>query len=239
MVVDLARLWIIDADLPAEITARCAEVLDSAERDRAATLRDPRDRQQFTIAHGALRILAAAELNTAPALLRWTAGRYGKPELAPPWSVLHTSLSHSGGLIAVAISLRRPVGVDVQHLLPGLNPARLSARFFPPAEASYVAEGSDARTRADRFAHLWTRKEAVVKAVGGRLWTNLKITVRDRDVISCAEPAGQHRVSDVAAPDGFRVAIALLGAAPFALQCWDWPNLEAVPRTAPISFPLT
>jgi 4'-phosphopantetheinyl transferase len=193
-------------------------VLDDSERARAAAFDRPRDRQRFTVAHGALRILAGRALGTRPTALAWIPGPYGKPELAPPWSGLHTSLSHSGDMIAAAISTGRPVGVDVQHLMPGLDAVGLSARFFPPDEAEYVAAGRDASDRSDRFAHLWARKEAVVKAVGGRLWSNLKIAVRNRDVVSCAEPARPHRVSDVSAPASFRAAVALTGAAPFITE---------------------
>ena len=81
-----------------------------------------------------------------------------------------------------------------------------------------MAAGRDAGIRADRFARLWARKEAVVKAAGGRLWPNLRLGVLRRDVISCAEPGGQYRVADVATPPAFRAAVALAGAAPFAVQ---------------------
>ena len=229
---DLVRIWIVPVDLPAEAVARCRDVLDDSERARAAALRSPRDQQRFTVAHGALRILAGRELGTRPATLTWTPGRHGKPELAPPWSGLHTSLSHSADLIAAAVSTDRAVGVDIQHLVPGLDTMGLSARFFPPDEASYVAAGRDARARADRFAHLWARKEAVVKAVGGRLWPNLTIAVRSRDIVSCAEPASSHRVADVTAPAGFRAAVALTGALPFVVEAADRPSAESALATA-------
>ena len=215
---DLVRVWLVPVDVPPATAASCRDVLDDSERARAAAFDRPRDRQRFTVAHGALRMLAGRALGTRPAALAWIPGRYGKPELAPPWSGLHTSLSHSGDMIAAAISTGRPVGVDVQHLMPGLDTVGLSARFFPPDEAEYVAAGRDASARSDRFAQLWARKEAVVKAVGGRLWSNLTIAVRDRDVVSCAEPASPHRVADVSAPTSFRAAVALTGAAPFVIQ---------------------
>jgi len=217
-VTDLVRVWLVPVDVPPATAASCRDVLDDSERARAAAFDRPRDRQRFTVAHGALRMLAGRALGTRPAALAWIPGRYGKPELAPPWSGLHTSLSHSGDMIAAAISTGRPVGVDVQHLMPGLDTVGLSARFFPPDEAEYVAAGRDASARSDRFAQLWARKEAVVKAVGGRLWSNLTIAVRDRDVVSCAEPASPHRVADVSAPTSFRAAVALTGAAPFVIQ---------------------
>lgn len=199
-------------------------MLDDAERARAAAYADPRDRQRFTVAHGALRVLAGRELGTRPAALAWIPGRHGKPGLAPPWSGLHTSLSHSADMVVVAISTGRPVGIDIQHLVPGLDPVPLSARFFPAGEAGWVAAGDGAGERADRFARLWARKEAVVKAAGGRLWPNLKIAVHGCDVVSCAEPAGRYRVMDLPAPPGFRAAVALAGPAPFALSATFWPG---------------
>jgi 4'-phosphopantetheinyl transferase len=232
-VTDLVRVWIFSADVPPETAASCRDVLDDGERARAAAFRSPRHAQRFTVAHGALRFLAGRELNARPAALSWTPGRHGKPGLAPPWSGLHTSLSHSADMIAAAISTGRPVGVDIQHLVPGLDPVALSARFFPPDEARYVAAGRDASARADRFAHLWARKEAAVKAAGERLWPNLTIAVRGRDVVSCAGPAGAHRVADVPAPPGFRAAVALTGAAPFAMTarcCAPWASTGSTQR---------
>jgi 4'-phosphopantetheinyl transferase len=229
-VTDLVRVWILPVDAPPETAARFADVLDATERGRAAAFLNPRDRQRFTAAHGALRLLAGRELNTRPGALTWIFGRYGKPELAPPWSGLHTSLSHSGDMIAAAVSTGRPVGVDIQHLVPGLDPAALAARFFPPEEAGYVAAGPGPSARADRFARLWARKEAVVKAAGGRLWPNLKIAVHGRDVVGCAEPQGAYRVSDLPAPAGFRAAVALAGAPAFTLTATIGPG--AVPAMA-------
>jgi 4'-phosphopantetheinyl transferase len=225
-VINLVRVWIVPVDVPPDTAARYRDVLDDGERARAAAFLGERDRQRFTVAHAALRILAARELETQPATLTWAPGRHGKPQLAPPWSGLHTSISHSGDLVAVAISTARPVGADIQYLVPGLDAVGLAARFFPPGEEGYVAAGHDASARADRFAHLWARKEAVVKAAGGRLWPNLKIAVHGHDVIRCAELSGPHRVADVTAPAGFRAAVALTGAAPFALEVAGWPAAD-------------
>jgi 4'-phosphopantetheinyl transferase len=223
-VTDLVRAWILPVDVPPDAAAGCRAVLDDGERARAAAFLSPRDRQRFTVAHGALRFLAGHELDTRPAALTWVPGPNGKPELVPPWSGLRTSLSHSADMIAVAISSGRPVGADIQHLVPGLDPVALSVRFFPPEEHAYVAAGRDAGDRVDRFAQLWARKEAVVKAAGGRLWPNLKIAVHGRDIVSCAEPRAAYRVADVPAPPGFRAAVALAGTAPFTTKTAGWPD---------------
>jgi 4'-phosphopantetheinyl transferase len=225
-VTDLVRVWVFSVDVSAETAAGCWDALDESERARADAFMSPRERHRFTVAHGALRILAGRELRARPAALTWFAGRHGKPELTAPWSGLQTSLSHSGDMVATAISTGRAVGVDIQQVLPGPEAVGLSARFFPPDEARYVEAGRDTDMGADRFAHLWARKEAVVKAVGGRLWPNLRMAVRDRDVVSCVEPPSSHRVVDVLAPANYRAAVALTGVAPCVLQAVGWPNEE-------------
>lgn len=229
------RVWIGPADVPPEEEARCRATLNRGERASAATLVHEPDRRRFTVAHGALRLLAARELGVPPDALTWTTNRHGKPELAPPWSGWHTSLSHSGGLIAVAVSAGRPVGVDVQQVAADLDVTGMSARFFPPGEARYVAAGSDAGVRADRFARLWVRKEAVVKAAGGRLWPNLRSAVHRRTLVDCTEPAGRFRVTAIAARRGYRAAVALAGTTPYSLEVADWP--AARPPAAAASGP--
>ena len=229
---DVVAVWIVPVDVSAADAARCEAVLDDGERVRAGVFRHERDRRRFTVAHGALRILAARVLAARPADLRWIAGPHGKPELAGPWSGLHTSLSHSGDLIATAISTGRPVGVDIQQLTPSADAIALSARYFPADEAAFVADGRDDGERAERFTCLWARKEAVVKAAGTRLWPNLTTPVRDGPVVTCVQPPSSHRVADIDAPAGYRAAVALTGVAPFQWQAFDWPSPESAPAMA-------
>ena len=221
---DVVRVWIIPSHVPQATLTMFAGLLDDGERARAVTFKKMHDQRLFTIAHGALRVLAGREAGTSPAALTWLPGEHGKPELIRPWSGLHTSVSHSGDLAAVAVTTSRPVGVDIQQTVPSLNAVALSARFFPPGEASYVAAGHGRRERANRFARLWVRKEAAVKSAGGRLWPNLAIEVRGRDVVTCAAPAGTHRVAKVTAPDGYHAAVALAGPEPFAMSVSLWPG---------------
>ena len=117
-VTDLVRVWIVAVDVAPDTAARCWGALDRGERTRAAAFLSPRDRQRFVVAHGALRILAGRELGTQPAALTWTPGPDGKPQLAPPWSGLHTNLSHSADMVAVASSTSRPVGRHGGRRLP-------------------------------------------------------------------------------------------------------------------------
>ncbi len=216
---DAVRVWVLAAGAPPDVLARYRAVLDPAERARAARLAADGLRDRFTVAHGALRVLAGRATGAPPAALTWRRGRYGKPALTGRWSGLHTSLSYSGDLVAVALSEGRPVGVDIQHVAPGGDPVSASARFFDPREARHVAAGPDPAGRALRFTRLWARKEAAVKAAGGRLWPNLAVPVHRVDVVECVEPAGPHRLADLPTPAGYAVAVALAGDRPYAVEC--------------------
>lgn len=191
-------------------------LLDDDERRRADALRSPRRRRRFIVAHGAVRVILGGCLAAPPAQLRWRRGRHGKPELAGAWTGRQVNLSHSGGLAMVAVSGRRPVGVDIQRLRSGLAPERLAARYYPEPEAGFVAAAARPVERADRFFRLWARKEACVKAVGGRLMQGMILPVTGALVYDpTGALAGPLRVHDIPAPAGFRAAVALTGSHPF------------------------
>ncbi|MFC0530782.1 4'-phosphopantetheinyl transferase family protein [Phytohabitans kaempferiae] len=207
--MDEVRVWLVRSPLPAAVLDRLAGVLDDRERSRAAAL-DPMGWQRFVAAHGVARVLVAAQVGTAPERVRWAYGPHGKPET----DGVRVSLSHSGELAAVALTERRAVGVDVQRHKPGLDVVAMSARYFPADEARLVAAGA---RRAAVFARLWARKEACVKATGGRLTPGLTLAVAAGPVVG-----GTRHVLDLPVPEGFAGAAALCGAAPFRVTTAWW-----------------
>ncbi|WP_308167436.1 4'-phosphopantetheinyl transferase superfamily protein [Catellatospora tritici] len=211
------EVWLVRTDLPAVAVARLAAALDDEELARADGLRRPEDSHRFVVAHGALRHIAAAQLGVRPEHIRWRRGPHGKPEL-PGGPQLN--LSSSGDLVAVAVSRLRPVGVDVQRLPSRADPVRMAARYYTAEEATYVAEADSAA----RFARLWARKEACVKAAGGRLGPHLSLPV-----LADAVP-GPFVVADVRAPAGYRAAVAVTGDSPFRtiVRHWAGATIPAV-----------
>jgi 4'-phosphopantetheinyl transferase len=214
--IDTVQIWLVDTEAPAPVLAALESLLDDDERRRVAALRSPRLRRQFIAAHGAVRVIVGGCLAAPPEQIRWRRGEHGKPELAGAWTGRQVNLSHSGGLVLVAVSERRPVGVDIQHSPPRLDPARFAARFYPAPEARSVASAGEPADRADQFVRLWTRKEACVKAAGGRLMQGMALPVTDPLVHDpTGALPGHYRVRDVPAPRGFHAAVALAGAQPF------------------------
>lgn len=78
------------------------------------------------------------------------------------------NLSHGGGWLAVAFCLDTPMGVDLEDLERELPYESLAQRYFSAAEIQEVAENGK-----EAFMHLWTRKEARLKASGEGLRVRL------------------------------------------------------------------
>jgi 4'-phosphopantetheinyl transferase len=140
--------------------------LSPDERARAARFRFPEHRERFITAHGALRDILSRYLDLPPAELAFTIEPHGKPALADPahaW--LQFNLSHSGDLALIAVARDRPVGVDVEQMIPPDNFPRLVEQFFSANENAAFRALPESKRAAAFFAG-WTRKEAYVKALG-------------------------------------------------------------------------
>lgn len=221
------RVWLVREQ---EYRPGLAAVLDAGERRRAAAYREEVTRRRWVLSHAALRMVAGAVLGVDPAALAWTVGTHGKPELPG----LHVNLSHSGGLAMVAVCAQGRVGVDVQQIVPGLDVLGMAERYFPADEAAHVGSGQGS---GERFAALWSRKEALVKAAGGRLTQALPVPVLGRDVVGYYGAAGQvgrYRVADVAAPEGYRAAVAVAGEDEIEVEygVWEAPATAEEPAVA-------
>ncbi len=212
MTVDAVDVWLADARVPDGALPAMSALLDDEERRRHAAIVHAIDRRRFVVAHAVTRRLVGAVLDAPPGALRWAHNANGKPALTGPYTGVEVNLSHSGDLVMVAVSVRRPVGVDLQRVVPALDCAAMARRFYPPEEAAEIAAGGG----HERFAELWARKESLVKAAGARLTRGLATPVAGPAPV-VVEHDGPFRIEDLAAPDGFRAAVALAGEAPFTV----------------------
>jgi 4'-phosphopantetheinyl transferase len=223
---DVVSVWLIRTVQPEPVVSSLAAVLDEDERQRAALIAEPADRAEFIVSHGAVRTVLAELLGLPPAGLRWRHGPHGKPELAEPATGLRCNLSHSGELAVLAVSTARAVGVDVQCRQFGADIGKMAARYYPADEARFVAAARSDTQRAVRFTGLWSRKEACVKAGGGRLIPGLQWPARGVDPatggVLVAGPDGPYLVRDLIGPPGLHIAVALAGSAPFRVVRRDW-----------------
>ncbi|MFD5088147.1 4'-phosphopantetheinyl transferase family protein [Kitasatospora sp. NPDC058406] len=223
---DLIDVWLIPTDQPESVTEALWGVLDPDERARAASP-DPGFGGRFTVVHGAVRQLLGARLGCRPADLVRHQGPHGKPELTagPGASSGSVSLNYSasGALAVLALARGRAIGVDVEEVRDTRTATRLAGRYFPAGEAAAVA--ADARP-AERFTELWCRREACVKAYGGRLVQGFGLPMAGPAPLLLADPGalgpGPCRIDDVPVPGPFRAAVAAVGARPIRVAVRAW-----------------
>jgi 4'-phosphopantetheinyl transferase len=146
--------------------AHLTSLLSDTEQRRAQTFRFSRDRDSYVAAHAALAIL----LSTAglSPLEDWKLGydARGRPRIEmrdTKRPCVEVSISHSGTSACATLSLSGMPGVDIETSRSWSDDHRSLASYFHRAEQSYFVHCGET---PEAFFHLWTRKEAVSKAVG-------------------------------------------------------------------------
>ncbi|MFE7274722.1 4'-phosphopantetheinyl transferase family protein [Streptomyces sp. NPDC057623] len=115
-----------------------------------------------------LRSAAAEAVGAHPAEVRVGRAASGAPELSGAASGLLVGVSHTRGLVTVAVAGPGTgalgVGVDVEAVRP-LDALALAGRWFTADEAAWVRALPPA-LRSAGLLDLWTRKEAAGKSLG-------------------------------------------------------------------------
>jgi 4'-phosphopantetheinyl transferase len=156
----------VSLDPGTEAVCALEDCLSDAERRRASRLARVRDRRRFIVARARLRQLIGERLGVQPQRVEITYGRLGKPALAgaagEEWRF---NVSHHDDVAIYVFARGREVGVDLEAVRALPEADAIAASFFSPCEArTYLALEPEERTLA--FFSCWTRKEALVKALG-------------------------------------------------------------------------
>ena len=235
----VADVWFLDRPASMDLVDRWIAVLDDEERARADEFRTPELRARHVAAHALVRTALSAYAPVPPEGWRYARGPGGQPTLLGAPLDLHFSLSHSGTHAAVAVTVGRPVGLDLEEVDAGRDVLALAERFFTRSEQMQLRDCGVAR-RDTAFTTLWTVKEAVLKACGLGLGAGLQTVEASLDA--------QGRLTSVVAPGGpwsavvwepvpdLRAALAVAAASGIALRVLRASPLEAAveaPELAP------
>lgn len=136
-------------------------LLDAAEAARARRQRVPRNRHALVSTYALHRLLLSSVLGRAPGEVGITRDGKGCPQL--PDDDWYTSLSHSAGRAAFAVSATGPVGVDLEPVDRAADMDSIIERVVHRDDV-LVNQSADAHGRA--LLDLWVRKEALLKAAG-------------------------------------------------------------------------
>lgn len=147
-------------------STRLAQHLNHEERERMRRFRDPGLAARYLIGRGLLRELLGKYMGAAPAEVQIAVNDHGKPELPGSGGrPLHFNLAHTDGIALYGFTGLCPIGVDVEGIAPG-RPDPLEARRILSDEEWAAWQALPEGEQSLLFCQTWTRKEAILKALG-------------------------------------------------------------------------
>jgi 4'-phosphopantetheinyl transferase len=229
---DEVHVWRATLDRSAADRERLEQTLSAEERARAGKFYFQRDREQFMVARGLLRMVLGRYLGLEPDQVRFCYAANGKPALSPEPcpSRIRFNLSHSHGLALYAVTRGHEVGIDLEYVRPDLAGEPIAERFFAAREVAAL-RGLPNSLQVEGFFNCWTRKEAYIKAGGEGLTVRLdqfEVTLAPGEPAALlnvnGDPAESSRWSlrELAPGPGYVAAVAV-EAGDWQLRCWEWP----------------
>jgi 4'-phosphopantetheinyl transferase len=140
------------------------------EQERATQMRFhfEKDQRCYLVTRALVRTMLSRYADIAPQDWRFTANGYGRPEIAnghPDVGGLSFNVSHTTGLIVLAVTRERQLGVDTENLQAREPALDIADRYFAPHEVVSLRALPAARQN-QRFFEYWTLKESYIKARG-------------------------------------------------------------------------
>ena len=175
LAADEVHVWIFDLDK----SANDRHLLSQNEQERAARFLKPDDQRRFRAAHASVRQILSQYVNEPPLSLVFGATTTGKPflqALGRPHDVAF-NLSHSGHHGLLAVTRNREVGIDIEIERNLDDLVEMARQIMSPSEFRHF-QTTDVHFAGEAFLSLWTRKEALLKAMG----TGFSTDPRDIDL---------------------------------------------------------
>lgn len=139
------------------------QILNDEERVRGDRFYFSKHKRRFTTARAMLRIILARYLNTAPERLKFTYGNHGKPAVTN-LQKLQFNISHSGDTALIAVGKIYPLGVDIERY--SKRPYEGIAKNLFSEQEFLKFQQMPAALKTAIFFHIWSQKEAFIKASG-------------------------------------------------------------------------
>ena len=194
--------------------------LSPEEGARAERLTRLDDRRRFVAARSLLRIILAEVLGLADdpkgSKIRVGYGPAGKPFLVDD-PQLHFNVSHSDDIAVIAVTRVGEVGIDVERQRAMPDREDVERLVFNEAERTALL-ACPAEERDSVFYRIWTRKEALLKAMGVGL-----PALADPDAASLTHAGTAWLVTSLPHLDGYAAALARPRNA-HGLRLWSWPT---------------
>ncbi|MCZ4123134.1 4'-phosphopantetheinyl transferase family protein [Streptomyces sp. H39-S7] len=156
-------------------------LLRPSDHERLARIRTPARAAEFIISRARIRTILSEVLDVPPDVIELGRRRcpccadpdHGPPTVLQPPTSRWIGISHTEGCGLLAVS-DAPVGVDVERVR-AVRTDVLASVVLTRSEDGYLRTVPEGIARERAFLRVWTRKEAVLKAVGIGISTDLTV----------------------------------------------------------------
>lgn len=166
-------LWFVDAETAGDsaFQQQAEAILSEDERARRDRFLFPKLRRDFVTTRWLVRSILSERLSVPARELRFRTNAYGRPFLVA-YPDLSFNISHTEGLIALAVAQRGAIGMDVERLQTRRATSALADFSFAASER-IALNAIGAEEFDEAFFTYWTLKESYIKALGTGLSTPL------------------------------------------------------------------
>jgi len=151
-----------DTDRLTLSSAELAQTLTDDELRRAERFRFPELSRRYLTGRYVLRKSLEARTGRKANTIRFDLERRGKPYISGGPSF---NLADSKSLVLIGIAGEGNLGVDLEHVVASADLAGIAQNHFAAEESAALTRLSDSE-RVRGFYRIWTRKEALLKALG-------------------------------------------------------------------------
>lgn len=170
---DVVDVWTAPLDVTSDELNELLQRLSPSEQKRVGSLLEEKAVRQYVVSRAMQRQLLANYVGGLPSEISFGVVAMGKPTLSKPNDIgLTFNTTHSGGLVIIAVTANRDVGVDVEQMRPVPRALQVAKRFFSNEEYEMLAALPE--SELDRaFLSIWVRREGTAKARGDSVWRGL------------------------------------------------------------------
>jgi 4'-phosphopantetheinyl transferase len=164
------HVWLAfyDEIVDESVCARLRTLLSEAERAQEFRFHFADDQKRHLITRALVRTVLSRYVAIAPTEWTFSTNRFGRPQISNQEiqaRQLSFNISHTRGLIALAVTHGLQLGVDVENVSARKISLDIADHYFAPTEVAELARVPSDRQQ-DRFFEYWTFKESYIKARG-------------------------------------------------------------------------
>jgi 4'-phosphopantetheinyl transferase len=213
--LDEIHAWLFDLDDPRQNPSVWDKILSEEEVGRSRHYHFEKDRLRFIIRRGILRKLLGLYTGLEPSAIAYKTNSHGKLSLIS--HPLQFNLSSCQNQCVFAFTMEKEVGVDIEQVRPLSDLPRLLECWVSPEERAGLCAQAPA-VQLEAFYHVWTQKEAFIKASGEGLTVSLKnfsVSIYPNEPgrllsINCGSDDASHwKMASYVPEAGWRVAVCV------------------------------